>query len=207
MAQPPAGVDHVFSAVLALFANVFVYDDVQKDGRIRDKSWQVAKKLLLKNLGTFMQNMINFKGKVDAESVPAVNWKEVKPYLQMQHFNVEVIQKRNSAAGGLCAWVRNIVSYNDTLLATKPLRVSCCTRKHLFHKSNFSNIICCVCICSKQVALDAANEAMEEANYKLKIATEEATRQKDELALLTDQFNQAEAERQRAITQARMTKI
>jgi dynein heavy chain len=123
MAQPPAGVDHVFAAVLALFANVFVHEDVQKDGRIRDKSWQVAKKLLLKNLGTFMQNLTDFKAQVDNEAVPAVNWKEVSPYLQMEHFNVEVIMKRNSAAGGLCAWVHNIVSYNDTLVATKPLRV------------------------------------------------------------------------------------
>lgn len=31
MAQPPAGVDHVFSAVLALFANVYVHDEVGGD--------------------------------------------------------------------------------------------------------------------------------------------------------------------------------
>ena len=135
MAQPPAGVDHVFSAVLALFANVYVHDEVQKDGRIRDKSWHQAKKLLLKNLGTFMQvsvpdliertyymfvggriltlllrncdkNLTDFKAAVDTDSVPTVNWKEVRPYLNMEHFNREVIEKRNSAAGGLCAWVR-----------------------------------------------------------------------------------------------------
>jgi hypothetical protein len=53
------------------------------------------------------------------------------------------------------------------------------------------------------VALDAANEAMQEANAKLVVATEEAERQKAELDLLTDQFNMAEAERQRAIKQVR----
>jgi len=71
--------------------------------------------------------------------------------------------------------VRNIVSYYDTLLATQPLRV----------------------------ALDTANEAMDEANAKLQAATEEAETLRGELDLLTDQLNTAEAERQSAIQQVR----
>ena len=71
--------------------------------------------------------------------------------------------------------VRNIVAYYDVLLATKPLRI----------------------------ALDAANEAMDEANAKLEAATEEADTLKGELDLLSDQFNTAEAERQSAIKQVR----
>ena len=52
-----------------------------------------------------------------------------------------------------------------------------------------------------RVALDTANEAMNEANAKLQAATEEAETLKAELDLLSDQFNTAEAERLSAIRQ------
>lgn len=36
--------------------------------------------------------------------------REVRRYLDLEHFDVEVIATKNSAAGGLCAWVQNIVN-------------------------------------------------------------------------------------------------
>ncbi len=50
-----------------------------------------------------------------------MNWKEVRPYLEMPHFRKEVIERKNMAAAGLCAWVVNIVIYHDILVRAPPL--------------------------------------------------------------------------------------
>ena len=36
--------------------------------------------------------------------VPDGNWKDVRPYLELAHFNPDVIRTKNSAAAGLCGW-------------------------------------------------------------------------------------------------------
>ena len=51
-----------------------------------------------------------------------MNWKEVRPYLEMSHFRKEIIERKNMAAAGLCAWVINIVVYHDILVGT-PVRL------------------------------------------------------------------------------------
>lgn len=63
-----------------------------------------------------------FKGAVDDGSVPEVNIREVRPFLELEHFKVEVIEKRNSAAAGLCSWVLNIVQYYDIVRTVEPKR-------------------------------------------------------------------------------------
>lgn len=63
-----------------------------------------------------------FKGAVDDGSVPEINIREVRPFLDLDHFNVEVIEKRNSAAAGLCSWVLNIVQYYDIVRTVEPKR-------------------------------------------------------------------------------------
>ena len=62
--------------------------------------------------------------KSDNFEVPKINWKEVRPYLAMEHFNVETIESKNRAAAGLCAWVVNIVKYHDTIVSVEPKRMA-----------------------------------------------------------------------------------
>jgi dynein heavy chain len=47
MATPPFGVDHVFGATMVLLANVVPSVVVQKNGKVRDKSWLACKAQLL----------------------------------------------------------------------------------------------------------------------------------------------------------------
>lgn len=54
--------------------------------------------------------------------MPEVNIREVRPFLDLEHFKVEVIEKRNSAAAGLCSWVLNIVQYYDIVRTVEPKR-------------------------------------------------------------------------------------
>lgn len=59
---------------------------------------------------------------MDDGSVPEINIREVRPFLDLEHFKVEVIEKRNSAAAGLCSWVLNIVQYHDIVRTVEPKR-------------------------------------------------------------------------------------
>lgn len=97
---------------------------MQKNGKVKDKdrSWDAAKKALLSNVNGLVDELKEFKTKIDEGSVPDVNFKEIRPFLQLEHFNVETIEKRNSSAAGLCSWVLNIVKYYDIVLEVEPKR-------------------------------------------------------------------------------------
>merc|ERR1719230_262958 len=66
MLKPPAGVDGVFAATQVLLAGVHPNVVINKRGQVKDKA--------------------------DAGEVPAINWKEVRPYLADETFTVEVMQ-------------------------------------------------------------------------------------------------------------------
>jgi dynein heavy chain len=143
MAKPPAGVDDVFGAVMVLMAGLHPNIVTQKNGKVKekDRAWDACKKALLGNINAFIDDLKNYKQVVDAGDVPNMNWKEVRPFLAMEHFTVEVIEKKNSAAAGLCSWVVNIVMYYDIVVEVEP----------------------------KRQLLKQANEQLADANAKLKI--------------------------------------
>jgi dynein heavy chain len=85
----------------------------------------------------------------------------------LEHFIVEVIEKRNSAAAGLCSWVINIVNYCDIVQQVEP----------------------------KRVALRAANESLDEANAHLEKVQSIVAELQARLDKLTEEFNAAEASR------------
>jgi len=57
---------------------------------------------------------------VDAGTVPEMNFKDVRPYLELPHFNAEAMSKKNSAAVGLTNFVVNIVGYRDIVVTVEP---------------------------------------------------------------------------------------
>eukprot|EP01038_Epipyxis_sp_PR26KG_P005447 gene5447-7540_t len=169
MNKAPPGVDDVFGAVMILLAGVNPNIIVQKNGRVREKerTWDAAKKALLGNINSFLDELKSFKMNIDEGSVPEINWKEVRPFLQLEHFLPEIIEKRNSAAAGLCAWVINIVNYYDIVLQVEP----------------------------KRLALKAANEMLNEANVQLDSVRARVADLQERLDVLTKEFNAAEAQR------------
>lgn len=107
MAKPPPGVDDVFAAVTVLLAGVLKSVVCAKNGKVKDKdkTWDAAKKALLMDVKSFLDQLLAFKEAVDANRVPEGNWKDVRTYLELPHFNAETIRTKNSVAAGLCAWV------------------------------------------------------------------------------------------------------
>jgi dynein heavy chain len=124
MTKPPGGVDDVFSAVMVLLAGVMPSIVVQKNGKVKDRGWDQAKKQMLGNIAEFLDQLMGFKEVADAGNVPAVNWKEVRPYIELEHFDVEIIKKKNGSAAGLVSWVVNIVIYYDIVTTVEPKRLA-----------------------------------------------------------------------------------
>lgn len=173
MSKPPVGVGDVFGAVVVLFAGINPNVIVQKNGKVKDKdrSWEATKKALLGNINAFVDELKGFKSHVDDQQVPEVNWKEVRPFVQLEHFTVETIEKKNSAAAGLCAWVINIVAYYDAIVVVEP----------------------------KKKALAEANEKLRVANEKMEQVNKRLTALEAKLALLTEEYDETNKAVQDAI--------
>ena len=167
----PPGVDDVFAAVMTLLAGIDKNIVVTKSGKVKDKSWEVAKKTMMTNVNSFLQTLQEFKNVVDRFEVPKINWKEVRQYLELPHFNVESIENKNKVAGGLVSWVINIVIYYDTITGVEP----------------------------KRQALAAANERLEAANAKLKVVQDRVAILTSKLKILTDDFDLANKTKEEAV--------
>eukprot|EP00595_Chromulina_sp_UTEXLB2642_P001983 CAMPEP_0196768278 /NCGR_PEP_ID=MMETSP1095-20130614/42547_1 /TAXON_ID=96789 ORGANISM="Chromulina nebulosa, Strain UTEXLB2642" /NCGR_SAMPLE_ID=MMETSP1095 /ASSEMBLY_ACC=CAM_ASM_000446 /LENGTH=829 /DNA_ID=CAMNT_0042137617 /DNA_START=2113 /DNA_END=4603 /DNA_ORIENTATION=- len=169
MAKPPSGVEDVFGAVMVLLAGTNPNIIIQRNGKVREKerTWEASKKALLGNINTFMDELKNFKSLIDNNVVPEINWKEIRPFIALEHFLPEIIEKRNSAAAGLCAWVINIVNYHDIVQLVEP----------------------------KRIALRAANDQLDVANKALIAVQERVAALQEKLDVLTTEYNAAESQR------------
>ena len=61
MAKPPQGVDDIFAATMVLLAGVHPNVIVQKNGKVKDKSWDACKRQLLGSIPEYMEYLKNIK--------------------------------------------------------------------------------------------------------------------------------------------------
>jgi dynein heavy chain len=171
MSKPPAGVDDIFASTMILLANVHPGVIVQKNGKVKDKSWDAAKKQLLGSIPEYIDSLKAIKDKVDDRSIPALNFKEVKPLLELEHFNYDVIMGKNKAAAGLCSFVINICMYHEVVTTVEP----------------------------KRKALAEANDQLNAANAQLAEVMEKVRLLEEKLEKLTTELNAANADKQEAM--------
>ncbi|CBJ30911.1 Dynein heavy chain family dynein heavy chain [Ectocarpus siliculosus] len=171
MGTPPKGVDDVFAATMVLLAGTSPSVITTKAGKVKDRSWDAAKKQLLGDIGGYIELLKGLKAGVDDNTIPAICWKEIRPFLALEHFTVDIIQSKNSAAAGVCSFVLNIVMYYDIVVTVEP----------------------------KRLALAEANEQLNEANSTLKQVQEQVAELEAKLAKLTAEFNAANKDKQEAL--------
>lgn len=119
--QPPPGVEDITTAVMFLLASVDPIVEVDKTGKLKEKSWKGATKMMA-NPEKFLQTLKDFKTLIDEGRVPEQNFKNVEPLLALPHFNREAIQKKSTAAAGLAEWVVNICLYQSVVASVEPKR-------------------------------------------------------------------------------------
>jgi len=119
--KPPDAINETFTCVLHLLCSI--HKDVPvKGGKLAaPDTWKVALSLM-GNPAAFLDELMNFKPKVDDDKVPAKNFAAIRETLAKEDFNVESISKKSGAAGGLCDWIINISAYYDVVVSVEPLR-------------------------------------------------------------------------------------
>ena len=172
MAKPPAGVDDVFAATMILLAGIHPHISLNaKTGKVKDTSWDACKKALLGNIQEYIDMLKEMKVNVDNSKVPAINWKEVRKYLAMEHFTSEIIMSKNSAAAGLCSFVINIVKYYDIIVTIEP----------------------------KRLALKQADDQLAAANCRLAQVLTKVAELQEKLDTLNTEYTLANREKQEAL--------
>jgi len=144
---------------------------VQKSGKVKDTSWDAAKKQLMSNIKDYMMRLKDIKKHVDDNTINHNNFKEVRQYVEKDYFNVETIKAKNQAAAGLCSFVLNIVTYYDIVITVEP----------------------------KRKALANANTQLAEANTKLDRVMKHVTTLEEKLAKLTKELDKANRSKQNAM--------
>ncbi|CDI77484.1 hypothetical protein EAH_00000550 [Eimeria acervulina] len=164
--KPPPGVEDITAAVMHLLATVDPIIEVDKQGKLKDKSWKGAQKMM-NNPEKFLQTLKEFKSVIDDGRVPEQNFKAVEPLLALPHFNREAIQKKSTAAAGLAEWVVNIYQYYTVVVSVEP----------------------------KRRALAEATQQLEDANKKLVEVQKLVAELEEKLGQLVAEFDSAIAEK------------
>ncbi|PHJ14940.1 dynein heavy chain family protein [Cystoisospora suis] len=140
--------------------------EVDKQGKLKDKSWKGAQKMM-NNPEKFLQTLKDFKQVIDECRVPEQNFKAVEPLLALPHFNREAIQKKSTAAAGLAEWVLNIYQFYKVVESVAP----------------------------KRRALEEATQQLEEANAKLAVVQKLVAELEEKLGKLVAEYDEAIAEK------------
>ena len=171
MVKPPPKLDEVFAATMCLLAGIMKTVVVQKNGKVKDVSWDAAKKQLMSNIKDYMNALKEIKQHIDNNTINPQNFKEVRQYIEKDYFTVETIKTKNQAAAGLCSFVLNIVTYYDIVTTVEP----------------------------KRKALAEANEQLAGANQKLKSVEETVSSLEEKLAKLTFDLDNANNSKKEAM--------
>ena len=115
LGKPPAGIDDVTGACIYLLHPT-------GKGKI-DVSWKAAQGMM-KDVNAFLEMLLNYKGRIDGGQVPKQNFKNIRPLLELEHFNVPTMTKKSSAAAGLTDFVINITVYWDINEDVEPKRLA-----------------------------------------------------------------------------------
>ncbi|KAK3733203.1 hypothetical protein QZH41_019685, partial [Actinostola sp. cb2023] len=162
--SPPGAVVNVTSAVMMLLA---------PSSKIpKDRSWKNAK-IMMAKVDQFLDQLITY----DKQNIHENNLKAVQPYLDDPEMNPEFIANKSLAAGGLCAWVVNIVQFYRIFCDVEP----------------------------KRKALAAANAELAAAEDKLTKIKAKIQELDDNLGELTAAFEKATAEKLKCQQEAETT--
>jgi hypothetical protein len=118
---PHECVDDVFGALVVLFAGLQGANiKVGAHGKVSDqqRAWGSARVALLGNVNAFIDRLSGFKGLLETGEVPAVNLKDVRRYLVLDHFLRPelVIEEHSGLAATLAVWANNAVRLRVFLL-------------------------------------------------------------------------------------------
>ncbi|KIY98975.1 dynein heavy chain, partial [Monoraphidium neglectum] len=166
--KPPPGVDDITAVVIILL-----------EGNPKDKSWSAATKLM-NNVDKFLERLRCYKTVIDEGKVQKKTVDACRSYLELPHFNRDVIFTKSHAAAGLCDWAVNIVKYYDVVSEVRGPKV----------------------VEPKRMELAAANTKLQDANTMLAAVQQKVAELNAKVQALEAQFNAAVDDKNAAIRES-----
>lgn len=131
----------------------------------------------LLDLATQVDQFLDSLINFDKENIQDPNLKAIRPYLENPEFDPDFIRSKSFAAAGLCSWTVNIVRFYEVFCDVEP----------------------------KRIALAKANADLSAAQEKLSKIKAKIKELDDNLAELTQQFEQATAAKLKCQQEAEAT--
>jgi dynein heavy chain len=125
--NPHPDVHMILKAVMTLSAGVMPSNTIPIPGTARDRAARASPggreqfltwinvKNVMSDVNKFVDELRNFKVKIDRQEVPKANFKEVEQYVLQEGFCLENIRPKSKAAGNICLWVKAIFRYWNIL--------------------------------------------------------------------------------------------
>jgi len=129
---------------------------------------------LLGNPKKFKESLETLKDRIDADEIPAHNFKANEKTIAEETFNPENIGNKSACAGGLCDFVINITAYYNVVVSVEP----------------------------KKLAVAEAKATLEGATEKLTEVNALVADLKEKLGVLQANFDKAMNEKETAMREA-----
>jgi len=96
----------------------------EKKGKLdTDSPWKACLKLMA-NPAALLDQLKGFGVLIEADTVPANNFKAIRETLKDEGFTKENMATKSSAAAGICDWVINITMYYDVVVSVEPKKLA-----------------------------------------------------------------------------------
>jgi dynein heavy chain len=114
----------VFFCCLNILAGLDPIIPVDKNGRLKtEDDWKTSLACLAKP--DYFLGLLNaVKPAIDAEKVPAANFKPIRGILADPDFTTDKLFNLSKSAAGICDFVKNIVMYYDVFCSVEPKKIA-----------------------------------------------------------------------------------
>eukprot|EP00951_Prasinocladus_malaysianus_P008205 scaffold59330_cov37-Prasinocladus_malaysianus.AAC.1 len=113
LANPPAGVKLVMEATCIMFEEKpKMVADPNKAGKKIPDYWEPSKKLL-NDPTKFLDSLLTY----DRDNIPQAVINKIEPYIQMEEFTPENVERVSKACTAICQWVRAMYTYHNVSLS------------------------------------------------------------------------------------------
>jgi len=122
--NPPADIDKTFTCVLNLLCRIDPLVPVDKNGKLKTENTWKTSLSLMGNPQAFLDTLNSLKARIDADEIPANNFKANKATLADETFTPEILSGKSSSAGGLCDFIVNISAYYYVVVSVEPKKLA-----------------------------------------------------------------------------------
>jgi dynein heavy chain len=182
--SPPVDIAKTFTCVLHILCGVDPNVPINKKSKKLDTQdpWKVALSLMA-NPQKFKDSLEGLKDKIDADEIPAQNFRANKDTLAEETFTPEIIAGKSACAGGLCDFIINITAYYNVVVSVEPKKIAVAEAKATLAEATEKKEKVDALVADLNAKLAVLQESYDSAMNEKETAMREAQRCENKLSL------------------------